>query len=345
MTSPRNRRNAKAGTRLDHLIRQARADTSTESSSLPADQPWLDVSLNHPDTMDRGWWADPGPAPPDDRMPSENDAAPTDDGPSPSVATPLPDLETDPISICGTDTPGEPVRIPQGTSPPTEPPWWRRQAGRLLERWLPDRVAERRRWRLAVAAVVGAVIVGVAVALGLATSSRGGEPETPPALPAAPGGSSAATASPPSEAGRSMVISVVGRVAKPGLVTLPDGARVADALKAVGGPVRGVDLGALNLARRLTDGEQIYVGIPTPPNAEPPGTASGTGQSGADVVDLNSASLAALDTLPGVGPVTAQRIVDWRTQHGRFASVDQLQDVDGIGPTRFARLKDLVVAR
>jgi competence protein ComEA len=143
------------------------------------------------------------------------------------------------------------------------------------------------------------------------------------------------------------VISVVGRVARPGLVTLPDGARVADALEATGGPARGAHLGGLNLARRLSDGEQIYVGVATPPNAEPAGSggSGGSGRPGTEPVDLNSASVAALDTLPGVGPVTAQRILDWRTQHGRFDSVDQLRDVDGIGPTRFARLKDLVVAR
>ena len=89
--------------------------------------------------------------------------------------------------------------------------------------------------------------------------------------------------------------------------------------------------------------------MPTPPDAEPAGGTAGGGPGpggqGGGQVDLNSASVTSLDTLPGVGPVTAQRIVDWRTQHGRFASVDQLREIDGIGPTRFAKLKDLVVAR
>ena len=127
-------------------------------------------------------------------------------------------------------------------------------------------------------------------------------------------------------------------------MTLAEGARVADALREVGGPVPGVDLGALNLARRLADGEQIYVGVPAPPGAEPAPVASGP-PGIADKVDLNTATLASLDTLPGVGPVTAQRIVDWRTQHGRFDSVEQLREIDGIGPSRFAKLKDLVVTR
>lgn len=228
---------------------------------------------------------------------------------------------------------------------PASEPWWRRTANRLFERWLPDRTTDPPRWRLAVLAA-GGVFLGIAVAVGFTLSGTHDQPEVPPALPAAsvsevrdPTGTTA-----PGGSG-SIVISVVGRVASPGLVTLPDGARVADALEAAGGPAPGTNLGGLNLARRLGDGEQIYVGVPAPPGAEPPPQAApGGGQPGAARVDLNSASLAALDTLPGVGPVTAQRILDWRTQHGRFASVDQLREIEGIGPTRFAKLKDLVVA-
>lgn len=183
----------------------------------------------------------------------------------------------------------------------------------------------------------------MAVAVGLVASSSGEEPEVPPPLPVA-SASEVGSPTSPAPTGASLVISVVGRVAKPGLVTLPDGARVADAIEATGGPAAGAKLGALNLARRLTDGEQIYVGVPPPPNAEPAAGPSGAGQPGGPV-DLNTASLMSLDTLPGVGPVTAQRILDWRTEHGRYASVGQLREVEGIGPTRFAKLKDLVVAR
>jgi competence protein ComEA len=137
------------------------------------------------------------------------------------------------------------------------------------------------------------------------------------------------------------VVSVVGRVVRPGLVTLPDGARVADALQAAGGPAPGVDVSGLNIARRLTDGEQIYVGVPAPPEALPGPASGGTPEK----VDLNTASVAQLDTLPGVGAVTAQRIVDWRSQHGRFTKVEQLREIDGIGPAKYGQLKDLVVAR
>ncbi len=215
---------------------------------------------------------------------------------------------------------------------------------RLGERWLPASEPDRPRWRRTAAAAAAAVLLGVAVAVGLVTSGRSDEPEVPPALPVASAGEASSPVSPTSGGG-SIVISVVGRVAKPGLVTLPDGARVADALEAAGGARPGARLGGLNIARRLTDGEQIYVGVPTPANAEPAAGPSGSGEPGDGPVDLNSASLTALDTLPGVGPVTAQRILDWRTEHGRFGVVEQLREVDGIGPTRFARLKDLVVAR
>ena len=106
-----------------------------------------------------------------------------------------------------------------------------------------------------------------------------------------------------------------------------------------GGALPGTDLSALNLARRLVDGEQLHVGVPAPPQA----AIQPTGQPGP--VDLNSATLAQLDALPGVGAVTAQRILDWRAGHGRFTKVDQLREVDGIGPARLKSLRDLVVVR
>jgi competence protein ComEA len=228
---------------------------------------------------------------------------------------------------------------------PVAEPWWRRVRRKLSERWFPERSADPPRWRFAALAAAG-VFIGIAVAVGFTLSGTPDQPEVPPALPAAsvsevrdPTGATAPST------GSTIVISVVGRVGTPGLVTLPDGSRVADALNAADGAVSGANLGGLNLARRLTDGEQIYVGVPTPPGAEPPAAGLGGEQPATALVDLNSASLAALDTLPGVGPVTAQRILDWRTRHGRFASVGQLREIEGIGPTRFARLKELVVAR
>ena len=162
-------------------------------------------------------------------------------------------------------------------------------------------------------------------------------PEPAPVLPLV---TAAKAASAPSLA-HEIVISVVGRVARPGLIHLPDGARVAEALGAVGGALPGTDLMGLNLARRLSDGEQLPVGVAPPP--EQPATAQVPSASGPrQVVDLNTATLAQLDALPGVGTVTAQRILDWRAAHGRFTSVEQLRDVSGIGPARLAQLQHLV---
>jgi competence protein ComEA len=229
---------------------------------------------------------------------------------------------------------------PPDLDPPPHEPWWRRGlAARLLSQWTPAVAVDVGRRRLMAVVLVGGLVLAVLVAIGVAVSSSGTEYEPPPVLPVAAATESIAKAPEPA-----IVVSVVGRVVSPGLVTVPEGARVADALREAGGPVAGADLGALNLARRLADGEQIYVGVPAPAGVDPAGAPPG--QPGvADQVDLNSASLAALDTLPGVGPVTAQRILDWRTAHGRFDSVNQLREIDGIGPSRFAKLKDHVVAR
>ncbi|HET7397981.1 MAG TPA: helix-hairpin-helix domain-containing protein [Intrasporangium sp.] len=150
-----------------------------------------------------------------------------------------------------------------------------------------------------------------------------------------------------------VVVHVVGQVMRPGLVRLRPGARVADALAAAGGTAPGADLAALNLARVVVDGEQVMVPRPGQPPLAPPGTAAdtgrgasggtGTGGTGAAArdapVSLNTADLAALDGLPGVGPVLAQRILDWRAEHGRFTSVDELGEVSGIGEKLLAQLK------
>ena len=145
-----------------------------------------------------------------------------------------------------------------------------------------------------------------------------------------------------------VVVSVVGRVARPGLVSLAEGARVADVLAAAGGPQPGIDVSQLNLARRVGDGEQIAVGIPAAPDALPAAAAAPAGGGGPSGVaptgplDLNRAGVDQLDTLPGVGPVTAQRIVEWRSRNGRFARVEQLREIDGIGERRFEQLRTLV---
>ncbi|MHA6781228.1 helix-hairpin-helix domain-containing protein [Pseudonocardia saturnea] len=144
-----------------------------------------------------------------------------------------------------------------------------------------------------------------------------------------------------------LVLSVSGKVARPGLIELPDGSRVADALEAAGGALPGTDLSALNLARRVVDGEQIAVGVPPAPDAAAAPAAGAAEEPGAGPsagpVDLNTATEAQLDALPGVGPVTAQRILEWRRRNGRFARVEQLREIEGIGERRFAQLRELVV--
>jgi len=141
-----------------------------------------------------------------------------------------------------------------------------------------------------------------------------------------------------------VVVDVGGKVRKPGLIRLPTGSRVADALLAAGGVRPGTDTDSLNRARLLVDGEQILVGGPAPapgPAPEAPGGSAG-GSAPATPVSLNTATVDQLNALPGVGPVLAQHIVDYRTRHGGFRSVDELRSVNGIGQRRFADLRNLV---
>ena len=135
-----------------------------------------------------------------------------------------------------------------------------------------------------------------------------------------------------------LVVHVVGAVHRPGLFRLKDGSRVADAVVRAGGPTRRADLSAVNLAAPLADGQQVIV-----PRRGPAGTAAAVGGTVAGAkVSLAIATVDQLDELPGIGPVTAQKIVDWRTSHGPFRTVDDLDDVPGIGPARIEQLRDLV---
>lgn len=135
-----------------------------------------------------------------------------------------------------------------------------------------------------------------------------------------------------------LVVHVVGAVRRPGLFRVAEGARIADALGRAGGPTRRADLSAVNLAAPLADGQQVVVPVRLPPGAAQPSGAAAAGAK----VSLGTATIDQLDELPGIGPVTAQKIVDWRTAHGSFRSVEELDDVPGIGPARIEQLRELV---
>ncbi|HEU0247597.1 MAG TPA: ComEA family DNA-binding protein [Gaiellaceae bacterium] len=150
---------------------------------------------------------------------------------------------------------------------------------------------------------------------------------------------------------RALVVHVVGAVRRPGLYRLREGARVADAVARAGGATGAAELAALNLAAPLVDGVQVLVPSrsASPAGGEPaegdslPGTAEGATAAGVGVLpSLSSATAEQLDELPGVGPVTAQKILDYRAEHGPFRSVDDLDAVPGIGPVRIEQLRDLV---
>jgi len=191
----------------------------------------------------------------------------------------------------------------------------------------PSPLATLRRFELGATAVRALAAVAVLVALGagiLAWRSR------PAVVPVAPVPATVSGSAPSAV----VVVAVMGRVVHPGLVQLPAGSRVADAIAAAGGPLPDTDLSTLNLARKVTDGELITVGAPA---AGAEGGAAATA-----LINLNTATAEQLQELPGVGPVLARRIVAYRDQHGGFRSVDELREVTGIGDAIFAEIQPLV---
>lgn len=139
-----------------------------------------------------------------------------------------------------------------------------------------------------------------------------------------------------------ILVHVLGSVVRPGVVELDEGARVQDAIDAAGGLTADADPGELNLAAVVADGAQLIIGDTAVPRGEVRGEGGGGGGEGGRKLSLNSATQAEFETLPGVGPVTAGRIVAWREAHGRFSRIEELQEVDGIGPKTFAQLAELV---
>ncbi|HET9171237.1 MAG TPA: ComEA family DNA-binding protein [Actinospica sp.] len=206
---------------------------------------------------------------------------------------------------------------------------------------------------LAVSVLLGALLIGGWAVLRAKPHEMAVAREHPPGggAPEASGAGSVpaiplATASPTSSG---VIVDVEGKVAKPGVRTLPAGSRILDALNAAGGPLPGTDLTALNQAQVLVDGEQVLVGV-TPPPQNDPGAPAGRGKKShgkagtgsAQPVHLNTAAVEDLEQLPGVGPALAERIIDYRTAHGPFHSVDDLRQVSGFGGQRFTNLAPMI---
>lgn len=235
-------------------------------------------------------------------------------------------------------------------SAPSLPVPGRHVAARRSHRWIDVSSLHGRVGLTAaqVAALAVLVAVGLAVtAWWIVRDDPGAVVATPVGGPAlvtpadestTPGGAGASvSAGPVTE----LVVDVTGKVRHPGIVVLPPGSRVADALKAAGGPRRQANLRLLNRARLVVDGEQIVVGEPAPPGLAA-SSAPVPGAPAVSLINLNSATGTELQELPGVGPVTAEAILTWREANGGFRSVDQLLDVDGIGEKTLAQLAPLV---
>jgi len=185
--------------------------------------------------------------------------------------------------------------------------------------------------------LAGAVAVLLVAVLGMRLLSGSPGGAAAPPIPTATAGDAGAAA----PAAGELVVDVVGAVRRPGLYRLPHGSRIADAVERAGGTTRTAQLDLLNLAAPVADGEQVVV-----PRRGPSATSGSAGGSpgapSGGPVHLSTATLEQLDALPGVGPVTAQKILDYRQQHGAFTSVEELDAVPGIGPARLEQLKDLV---
>ena len=182
-------------------------------------------------------------------------------------------------------------------------------------------------------AVVLLLVAGAAAVLSFALNAPGGSRE----IGTASGPAATPVAGPTVDpAGTAILVHVLGAVAEPGLYQLADGDRIVDAVAAAGGFTKDADQAALNLARAVGDGEQVYVPVV---GEEPPAAAAG--ESGG-LVNLNTADAAEIETLPGLGPELAGRIVEWREQNGPFSSVDDLLNVTGIGAKTVSGLADLV---
>ena len=236
--------------------------------------------------------------------------------------------------------------MPEAPLPPLPPagqPQWRTALDDLRGR-LPGRPAP-----FLVVGLVTAVVLAGAVLL-RARPPAGGAVVLPSAVPAPaePAAAAGSSSKPTTVESEELVVDVAGAVARPGLVRLRPGARVAEAVASAAGPTADADLTSLNQARVLADGEQVRVprvgepalALPTPTG---PAGAAGAARAGPSAsIDINRASPTELESLPGVGPATAAAIITWRDENGGFRRVDDLLEVPGIGPARLERLRPLV---
>ncbi|HTS72585.1 MAG TPA: helix-hairpin-helix domain-containing protein [Gaiellaceae bacterium] len=198
---------------------------------------------------------------------------------------------------------------------------------------MPEFLLQRRRALLTAAVALALLLLAVRYVLPAGTTTPAAPLPPPPAPGASATGASAAR----------VVVDVVGAVRQPGLYRLPQGSRIADAVARAGGATGKAELAQVNLAAPLADGEQVVVPKRGAAGATIAPTAAGAGSGPAAPVQLSTATLEQLETLPGIGPVMAQKILDYRTKHGAFSSVDELDAVSGIGPKRLDQLRDLVV--
>ncbi|MFF3493612.1 helix-hairpin-helix domain-containing protein [Streptomyces sp. NPDC002795] len=216
-----------------------------------------------------------------------------------------------------------------------------------LPLWVQTRCGVERRGAVALAVLVGVVGLFAVQHFWAGRTQPVRAPETvraaaPRAVEPSPGGSTSTAPGPVASGAAGIVVDVSGKVRRPGIHRLPAGARVADALRAAGGLRPGTDTAGLNRARFLVDGEQVLVGASAAAAPAAPSGGSAGASAPAGPIGLNTATLEQLDTLPGVGPVLAQHIVDYRTEHGGFRSVDELREVNGIGDRRFEDLQNAV---
>jgi competence protein ComEA len=201
---------------------------------------------------------------------------------------------------------------------------------------MPEFLLQHRRLLLAAAVALVLLLLAARFVLPAGTTTPAAPLPLPPATGAGVTGAPAAR----------VVVDVVGAVRQPGLYRLEQGSRIADAVARAGGATAKADLAMVNLAAPLADGEQVVVpkrGAPGAAGAAPAGASAAGGAAPSAPVQLSTATLEQLDTLPGIGPVTAQKILDYREKHGAFSSVDELDAVPGIGPARLDQLRDLVV--